>query len=82
MNIKITAFTVSKRLIIYGQAILVRKVNIHAYSMYVLFAVKVPCPLTQHYDSGDSQIIPCLSPIACLFVYLLVGSFVFIMRVT
>ena len=28
----------------------------HAYSMYVLFADKVPCPMTQHYDSGDSQI--------------------------
>ena len=24
--------------------------------MYVLFAIKVSCPMTQHYDSGDSQI--------------------------
>ena len=39
-----------------GQAILVRKVNIHAYSMYVLLADKVSCPMTQHFDSGDSQI--------------------------
>ena len=39
-----------------GQAILVRKVNIHAYSMYVLFTDKVSCPMTQHYDPGDSQI--------------------------
>ena len=23
--------------------------------MYVLFADKVSCPMTQHYDSGDSQ---------------------------
>ena len=38
------------------QAILVRKVNIHAYSMYVLLADKVSCPMTQHFDSGDSQI--------------------------
>ena len=29
-----------------GQAILVRKVNIHAYSMYVLLADKVSCPMT------------------------------------
>ena len=39
-----------------GQAILVRKFNIHAYSMYVLLADKVSCPMTQHFDSGDSQI--------------------------
>ena len=39
-----------------GQAILVRKVNIHAYSMYVLLADKVSCPMTQHFDTGDSQI--------------------------
>ena len=39
-----------------GQAILVRKVNIHAYSMYVLLADKVFCPMTQHFDPGDSQI--------------------------
>ena len=39
-----------------GQAILVRKVNIHAYSTYVLLADKVSCPMTQHFDSGDSQI--------------------------
>ena len=40
------------------QEILVRKVNIHAYSMYVLLAdnLKVSCPMTQHFDSGDSQI--------------------------
>ena len=35
---------------------MVRKVNIHACSMYVQFADKVSCPMTQHYDSGDSQI--------------------------
>ena len=33
--------------------------------MYVLFADKVACPMTQHYVSGDSQIsnswIPCLT---------------------
>ena len=40
-----------------GQAILVRKNNIHAYSMYVLLADKVSCPMTQHFDSGDLQII-------------------------
>ena len=39
-----------------GQAILVRKVNIHAYSMYVLLTDKVSCPMTQHYDSGDSPV--------------------------
>ena len=39
-----------------GQAILVRKFNIHAHSMYVLLADKVSCPMTQHFDSGDSQI--------------------------
>ena len=39
-----------------GQAILVRKVIIHAYSMYVLLADKVSCPMTQHFDSSDSQI--------------------------
>ena len=39
-----------------GQAILVRKVNIHAYSMYVLLADKVSCPKTQHFDYCDSQI--------------------------
>ena len=26
------------------------------YSMYVLLADKVSCPMTQHYGSGDSQI--------------------------
>ena len=36
MIIKVTAFTVSESLLIPGQAILVRKVNIHAYSMYSL----------------------------------------------
>ena len=25
--------------------------------MYVLLADKVSCPMTKHYDSGDSQII-------------------------
>ena len=43
--------------VIPGQAILVRKVIIHAYSMYVLLADKVSCSMTQHYDSGDSHII-------------------------
>ena len=43
--------------VIPGQAILVRKVIIHAYSMYELLADKVSRPMTQHYDSGDSQII-------------------------
>ena len=56
MNINITVFTVRKHLLIPGQAILVRKVNIHAYSIYVLFADKVSCPMTQHFVSGDSQI--------------------------
>ena len=28
----------------------------NAYSMYVLFVDKVSCPMTIHYDSGDSQI--------------------------
>ena len=42
--------------VIPGQAILVRKVNIHGYSMYVLLADKVSYPMTQYYDSGDSQI--------------------------
>ena len=42
--------------VIFGQVILVRKVIIHAYSMYVLLADKVACPMTQQYDSGDSQI--------------------------
>ena len=42
--------------VIPGQAIMVRKVYIHAYSMYVLLADKVSCPITQRYDSGDSQI--------------------------
>ena len=56
MNIKVTAFTVSESLLIPGQAILVRKFNINTYSMYVLLADKVSCPITQHYDSGDSQI--------------------------
>ena len=32
------------------------KGNIHVYSMYVLLADKVSCPMIQHYDSGDSQI--------------------------
>ena len=45
MNIKVTPFTVSEKSI-NGQAILVRKSNIHAYSMYVLFADKVSCPMT------------------------------------
>ena len=45
-----------------GQVILVGKVNIHAYSMYVLLADKVSCPMTQHYDSGDSQISNPLIP--------------------
>ena len=35
-------------------------------SMYVLLADKVSCPMTQHFDSGDSQInnpsIPSLKP--------------------
>ena len=48
-----------------GQAILVREVNIHAYSMYVLLADKVSFPMTQHFDSGDSQtsnpLIPSLT---------------------
>ena len=48
--------------VIPGQAILVRKVNIHAYSMYVLLVDKVSCPMTQHYDSGDSQISNPLIP--------------------
>ena len=43
-----------------GLAILVRKINIHAYmySMYVLLAdnLKVSCPMIQHFDSGDLQI--------------------------
>ena len=56
MNIKVTAFTVSEKSINTGQAILVRKVSIHACSMYVLFADKVSYPMTQYYDSGDSQI--------------------------
>ena len=30
--------------------------------MYVLFADKVSCPMTQHYDSGDSQISIPLIP--------------------
>ena len=42
--------------VIPGQRILVRKVNIHAYSMYLLLADKVSWPMTQHNDSGDSQI--------------------------
>ena len=45
-----------KSLLIPGQAILVTKVYIHAYSIYVLFADKVSCSMTHHYDSGDSQI--------------------------
>ena len=49
MNIKVTAFTVSEKSINTGQAILVRKVNIHACSMYVLFADKVSYPMTQYY---------------------------------
>ena len=39
-----------------GQAILVRKVYVHAYLMYVLLADKVSCPMPQHFDAGDSQI--------------------------
>ena len=35
--------------------ILVRKVNMHAYSMYVVLADKVSCPMTQHYDSQISN---------------------------
>ena len=35
---------------------MVRKNNIHVYSMYVLLADKVSCPMTQQFDSGDSQI--------------------------
>ena len=50
-----------------GQAILVSKVNIHAYSMYVLFADKVSCPMAQHYDSGDSQISNPLIPSLTLY---------------
>ena len=50
-----------------GQAILVRKVNIHAYSLYVLLADKVSCPMTQHFDSGDSQI--CNPSIPSLTLY-------------
>ena len=50
---------------------LVRKNDIHAYSMYVLLADKVSCPMTQHYDSGDSQIsnpsIPSLTHYSCVF---------------
>ena len=38
-----------------GQAFLVRKVNIHAYSMYVLSADKGSCPMTQHFDSQISN---------------------------
>ena len=56
MNIKVTAFTVSERSINTWSGNSGQKVNIHAYSMYVLFADKVSCPITQHYDSGDSQI--------------------------
>ena len=51
-----SSFTSKCVQVISGKAILVRKVNIHAYSMYALLADKVPCPMTQHYDSGDSQI--------------------------
>ena len=50
-----------------GQAILVRKVNIHVYSMYVLLADKVSCPMTQHFDSGDSQISNHLIPSLTLY---------------
>ena len=39
-----------------GQAILVRKLNSHAYSMYVLIADTVSCPMTQHFNACDSQI--------------------------
>ena len=62
---RLVQFHPSMRSSYTGQAILVRKVNIHAYSMYVLLADKVSCPMTQHFDSGDSQIsnpsIPCLT---------------------
>ena len=30
--------------------------------MYVLLADKVSCPMTQHFDSGDSQINNSLIP--------------------
>ena len=50
-----------------GQATLVRKVNIHAYSMYVLLADKVSCPMTQHFVSGDSQISNPSIPILTLY---------------
>ena len=62
---RLVQFHPSMRSSYTGQAILVRKVNIQMYSMYVLLADKVSCPMTQHFDSGDSQIsnpsIPCLT---------------------
>ena len=51
-----SSFTLNAFRVIPGQAILVRKVNIHAYSMHVLLVDKVSCPMTKYYDSGDSQI--------------------------
>ena len=44
-----------------------QKVNIHAYSMYLLLADKVSCPMTQNYDSGDSQISNPLIPSLTLY---------------
>ena len=35
--------------------------------MYVLFADKVSCPMTQHYESGDSQISNPSSPSITLY---------------
>ena len=35
--------------------------------MYVLLADKVSCPMTQHYDSGDSQISNPSIPIFTLY---------------
>ena len=84
MNIKVTAFTVSEKSINTWSGILVRKVNTRVYSMYVLFVSR---PITQHYDSGDSQIrnpsIPsltlyelshCASEVHCLCKYDVVGG--------
>ena len=58
MNIKVTSFTVSEKSINTGSGNSgLKKVNIRVCSMYVLFADNVACPMIQHYDSGDSQII-------------------------
>ena len=59
MNIKVTAFTVSEKSINTWSGNSGRKRLIFMRiqcMMYFLFADIVSCPMTQHYDSGDSQI--------------------------